>query len=289
LKRKRVQTGSVRLREDGDPAWWEGFYREDVITETGKKLRRRRAVNLGSVKEVRSKKAALLKLAVILEPINQVKCRPKTMMTFRGFIEKYRTLKLANKKGTTKHGYETNIRAHYLPEFGDIQLSEITVEAVQNFINQKAKEGKALQTLKNLKWGLSSIFRAAQKYGYMTSNPARGTDLPPEEIREQKKLPTGDQLIQLINALEEPISTLVYLVSVASIRPEELAFKWKDLVPETRNLWVVRAVNQGELHTPKYHRSNRPIRLTEADVARLLAMKERTKGRGRGLDVSQPH
>ena len=39
----------------------------------------------------------------------------------------------------------------------------------------------------------------------------------------------------------------------------------------------MRAVNQGELHTPKYHRSNRPIRLTEADVARLLALKERMK------------
>ena len=161
LKRQRIQTGSVRLREDGDPAWWEGFYREDVITEAGKRVRRRRAVNLGSLKDVRSKKAALLKLAVILEPINQVKCRPKTMMTFRGFIEKYRTLKLANKKGTTKHGYETNIRAHYLPEFADLQLSEISVQAVQNFINQKAKEGKALQTLKNMKWGLSSNSRAA--------------------------------------------------------------------------------------------------------------------------------
>ena len=277
LKRNRIQTGSVRLREDGDPAWWEGFYREDVITEAGKKVRRRRAVNLGSVKELRSKKAALQKLAVILEPVNQVKCLPKTMMTFRGFIEKYRTLKLANRKGTTRHGYEANIRAHYLPEFGDMQLSEITVEAVQNFINQKAKQGKAVQTLRNLKWGLSSIFRAAQKYGYMASNPARGADLPPEEIREQKQLPTGDQLIQLIAALEEPISTLVYLVSVTSIRPEELAFKWKDLVAETRNLWVVRAVNQGKLHTPKYHRANRPIRLTEADVRRLLALKERLK------------
>jgi integrase len=274
LKRKRVQTGSVRLREDGDPAWWEGFYREDVITEAGKKARRRRSINLGTVKEIRSKKAALQKLAVILEPINQAKCRPKTMMTFRGFVEKYRMLKMANQKGTTVHGYETNIRAHYLPEFGDIQLSEITVEALQTFINQKAKEGKAVQTLKNLKWGLSSIFRAAVKYGYMTSNPARGADLPPEEIREQKKLPTGTQLIELINALEEPISTLVYLVSVSSIRPEELAFKWKDLVPDTRNLWVVRAVNQGKIHTPKYHRSNRPIRLTEADVERLLRLKE---------------
>jgi integrase len=78
----------------------------------------------------------------------------------------------------------------------------------------------------------------------------------------------------LINALEQPISTLVYLVSVSSIRPEELAFKWKDLVPETRNLWVVRAVNQGKIHTPKYHR---PIRLTEADVERLLRLKERMK------------
>jgi Phage integrase, N-terminal SAM-like domain len=153
LTRKRIQTGSVRLREDGDSAWWEGFYRENIVTEAGKTERKRRAVNLGSVKEIRSKKAARLKLAAILEPINDVKCQSKKMMTFRGFIEKYRTLKLANKKGTTVHGYETNIRAHYLPEFGDTQLSEISIEAVQTFLNQKAIEGKAVQTLKNLKWG----------------------------------------------------------------------------------------------------------------------------------------
>ena len=46
-----------------------------------------------------------------------------------------------------------------------------------------------MQTLKNLKWGLSSIFRAAMKYGYMTSNPARGADLPPEEVKEQPRTP----------------------------------------------------------------------------------------------------
>ena len=98
------------------------------------------------------------------------------MMTFRGFVEKYRALKLANKKGTTVHGYETNIRAHYLPEFGETELSDISIEAVQAFLNQKASDGKAVQTLKNLKWGLSSIFVAAVKYGYMTSNPARGAE-----------------------------------------------------------------------------------------------------------------
>ncbi|HEY2040882.1 MAG TPA: tyrosine-type recombinase/integrase [Edaphobacter sp.] len=201
------------------------------------------------------------------------------MRTFRGFIAKYRSLKLANKKGTTVHGYETNIRGHYLPEFGDLQLSDISTETVQAFLNRKRLEGKAVQTLKNLKWGLSSIFRAAIKYGYMTSNPALGTDLPPDEIKERLQLPTGDQLNQLIQRLEDPISEAVWLVAVSCVRPEELAFKWADLDGGNRMLWVVRAVNRGKLHTPKYHRSNRPIRLTRADVDRLLALKERTKAK----------
>jgi Phage integrase, N-terminal SAM-like domain len=186
LTRKRLQTGSVRLREDGDPAWWEGFYRENVVNEAGKKERKRRAVNLGSIKDIRSEKAARQKLAVILEPINDAKHRPKKMMTFRGFITKYRALKLANQKGTTVHGYESNIRAHYLPEFGDMQLSEISIEAVQAFLNQKRLEGKAVQTLRNLKWGLSSIFESAIKYGYITSNPAPAADLPRRKSGSRK-------------------------------------------------------------------------------------------------------
>jgi len=43
-------------------------------------------------------------------------------------------------------------------------------------------------------------------------------------------------------------------------------------------LWVVRAVNRGKLHTPKYHRANRPLRLTKADIQRLLKLKTTAKG-----------
>jgi integrase/predicted DNA-binding transcriptional regulator AlpA len=279
LTRKRFQTGSVRLREDRGPAYWQGFYREDIVDEAGRTVRKRVAVNLGPQTEIPNEKAARAKLAVILDPINDAKHRPKKMMTFRSFIEKYRALKLANQKGTTQHGYETNIRAHYLPEFGDMELSDITIEAVQAFLNQKALEGKAVQTLKNMKWGLSSIFVAAMKYGYMKSNPARGADLPPEGIKERHELPSPDQLNRLIERLKEPVSTAVWLTAVTCVRPEELAFKWKDLNTERRELWVVRAVNRGKLHTPKYHRANRPIRLTEADVERLLALKARTKAK----------
>jgi hypothetical protein len=66
LTRKRFQSGSVRLREDRGPAYWQGFYREDIVTEAGKTVRKRIAVNLGSLKDVPNDKVARQKLAVVL-------------------------------------------------------------------------------------------------------------------------------------------------------------------------------------------------------------------------------
>lgn len=53
----------------------------------------------------------------------------------------------------------------------------------------------------------------------------------------------------------------------------------KDLYAEKRMLWVAGAVNRGKLHTPKYHRANRPIRLTPSDVERLLTLKQLQRAR----------
>lgn len=67
-------------------------------------------------------------------------------------------------------GCEATIRTHYLPYFEDRLLAEIDVEAVQTFLNLKKAAGKSFHTLRNLKWGLSSIFTAAMKYGYVQFN-----------------------------------------------------------------------------------------------------------------------
>jgi hypothetical protein len=67
-----------------------------------------------------------------------------------------------------------------------MELSDISSEDVQTFLNQKRLEGKAVQTLKNLKWGLSSIFESVIKYGYIKSNPASRADLPGESERGEE-------------------------------------------------------------------------------------------------------
>jgi integrase len=276
MTRRRFQNGYVRLREDRKQPWWEGFYWSDSIQEDGKITRKRKSVKIGLQEDLPTKRTALRKLSEILSQINDTNYRPKSAMSFRSFISKYRELKLATKKGTTQHGYETNIRAHYLPHFADEPLAEIDTEQIQAFINQKAtKEKKSFNTLKNLKWGLSSIFAAAVKFGYIKENPVRNADLPPRDVREEEKLPTAEHLDKLIARLEEPYSTMVWLHAVAIPRPSEgFAFKWSDLNTETNQLMVVRAVNRGKFHTPKYHRVNRPVQLTPADVQRLLALKK---------------
>ena len=274
LTRRRFQNGSVRLRKDRTSPWWEGFYREDVVDESGQVQRKRKTVNLGLLADVPTKRAAMRKLGEILAEVNDVSYRPRSTATFSAFVKKYRELKMPTKKGTTQRGYSVNLRKHFIPFFGDMQLSDIDAETVQAFLNNKVADGYSYNTLKNLKWGLSSVFAAAVKFGYIKSNPVRATELPPEDIKEEAKLPQASELELLIAHLPEPLSTALWLVAVACIRPEELAFKWLDLDPVKRQLWIVRAVNRGKLHTPKYHRSNRPIQLTEGDVARLLALKQ---------------
>jgi hypothetical protein len=62
------------MRLGHGPAYWRGFYREDVLNETGGE-RKRRCLNLGYLKKVPSKEVAQHKLAIILEPINDFDCR----------------------------------------------------------------------------------------------------------------------------------------------------------------------------------------------------------------------
>jgi integrase len=275
MTRRRFQTGYVRLREDRKQPWWEGFYWLDQVGEDGRITRKRKSVKLGLESDLPTKRSAQRKLSEVLSEINDTNYKPKSAVSFRTFITKYRENKLSNLKDTTKHGYENNIRKHYLPFFGDMLLAEIDTELVQAFINKKKTEGKEYNTLHNLKFDLSSIFSAAVKWGYVKENPVTNADLPPKGIEEPVRLPKADHLAQLIEALEEPYSTLVWFHAVTTVRPNEgFAFKFSDLNVETCELTLSRGVNRGKLHTPKYHRMNRPIQLTLPDVDRLLAYKE---------------
>lgn len=277
LTRKRFQKGFVRLRGKHDP-YWEGFYREDIQQGDDKIIRKRRSKNLGRLAELPTKKLALRKLSEIVTELNALDYRPRSVITVRDFVEdKYRKLVLPVRKPTTQHGYGVVLDRHVLPEIGDRQLVEVTTEDVQTLINRKVADGLSYNSVKNIRTVLSAVFTAAVKYGYRKQNPARQTELPPEPVRALPPLPSEEELQRLMDALPEPYSTMVLLVCVSGVRIGELlALRWRAVDWKRKCLWVVEAVNRGSFHSPKTHRSLRPILLAEEDLKRLAEFRRRT-------------
>ncbi len=279
MARKRFQTGHVRLRGKRDP-YWEGFYREDVLLPNGRVERKQRTKNLGRQADIPTKKLAQRRLADIVKELNDEDYRPRPVVTVRDFVEqKYQRLTMPTKKDTTRHGYEVILRKHVLPEIGDRQLTELTGEDIQELLNRKAASDLSWSTVRNIKWVLSAVFEAALKHSYRKSNPVRLADLPPEPVQELQPLASDDDLNRLEDSLEEPYRTIIWLGRISGLRPSELfALRRSSLKRETRRIWVVEAINNGNSHSPKTHRSRRPIQLDEEQWERLEEFLGRTAG-----------
>jgi integrase len=271
MARKRFQKGYVRLRKTKKHPYWEGFYWEDLRLQDGSISRKQRAVNLGRVEQVPSKRLAEQKFADKLAEVNRPDCQPRSVSTLGDFVDtRYRKLILPLRKRTTRHGYEVILNHHILPEFKDRQLAEIIHEDIQGFVNRKLKSGAAWNTVKNIVSVFSAVYSTAMKYGYVRSNPVRLAEMPSEPVRFQPELPTDDELQRLQNALEEPYRTMVWLACATGVRVSELlGLRWKSIDWEHQCLWIREAVHDGEIDSPKTHRSCRPIRLAKAELAKL--------------------
>jgi integrase len=276
MARKRFQKGYVRVRNTKKHPYWEGFYWEDLRLEDGRIVRKQRAVNLGRVEEIPSKKLAERKLADKLAEVNSPDCQPRSVSTLGTFVDsRYRKLILPLRKRTTRHGYEVILNYHILPQFKDRQVVDISHEEIQEFVTRKLASGAAWNTVKNIVSVFSAVYATAVKYGYVRSNPARLVEMPSEPVRFQPALPTDEELQKLQNALQEPYRTMVWLCCATGVRVSELlGLRWKSIDWEHKCLWIREAVHDGEVDSPKTHRSCRPIRLAKAELARLRKFQQ---------------
>ena len=70
-----------------------------------------------------------------------------------------------------------------------------------------------------------------------------------------------------MDALDEETQMMVTIDCLTALRPSELLALRRSAIDFARKcLWVREAVNHGDIHTPKYHRQSRPIRLADTDL-----------------------
>jgi integrase len=159
--------------------------------------------------------------------------------------------------------YESTLRVHLVPFFGDRPLSAIDVELVELFIEAKQQEGKAPKSIQNYAGFLGSIFGYAAKRGWCSRNPVALADKPYVPQSPDVRFLTLDELDAILAAVPETdlgrTDRLVFLAAAMTgmRRGEVVAARWQDVDWQARVIRVRRNFTRGEFGTPKTRRSSR--------------------------------
>jgi integrase len=238
---------------------WVGCYRDDVIADDGRRLRRQRSVILGRVSEL-GKRQALQRLSERLAAINQGRQKPEHLITFQRFVlERWEPNLYPTLRHSTQRNYRWYVRRHLLPFFGEMRLSEIGAADVQVFVSRKSKQiaPKTVVCLRNL---LSKIFSTAQRWDFLSVNPAQGAQVPALVDTRERLTLTPKQVRALLAELAEPYKTMVLLAVLSGLRRGEIfGLRWKYVNLVERSVTVAECSYHGRSAPPKTRASRRKV------------------------------
>ena len=177
------------------------------------------------------------------------------------------------------HGYL--FKNHILPGLGEIPLSELTVEQVGDFLEERRRfgghrpespeyPGLGEHTMRHIHRLLQQCLDQAIRDGLMTENPARAFHYPkPKKVNANVLTPA--EVEDYLDAAERLGHLPMFLLALtAGLRQCELiALKWSDLDVKERTLTITekRAVERREL--VEYEGGTRIVSLTQEAVELL--------------------
>ena len=274
MPRRRYQRGRIISRGKKRKVW-VGIFREDRMKPDGTIKRARRSVVLGAVKHV-SKLQAIEALKPYLDAVNLVVMpKPKAGRTLKNFVEEWKRNVASTLKPSTVRAAESHLRTHILPAMGNLSLTAISTRNVQAFISALAAKGLTRKSCHNVLQTLSGLLRTAKAWGYVPAVFDRSVlSLPREGEKREERFFTAAQVKRIINASEEPYSTLWAVFSLTGCRAGEVfALKRSDLDFENRVIRIRRTLDAAtrQMHAPKSRSSSADLPMPEMLEKRLLS------------------
>lgn len=200
--------------------------------------------------------------------------------TFKVYANKwFDTYKKPKLKPTTLQGYRSNLKMHLFPVFGEMRLDEITVDTVQQFLNDRVDLAK--NTVHTMFVLFSEIMDSAFEDRYITSNPAKSKRVTiPSTKKTERQALSPEQLKAIISQISDKLTDvterrlMALLLFTGMRRGEVIGLRWEDIDFEQRLIAVNRAVsyttNQPIVSTPKTKSGKRVIPLDDQLAEFLL-------------------
>ena len=170
-------------------------------------------------------------------------------------------------KKSTLMDYESALRVHLIPFFGDQPLDEIDTARVEAFVYAKQSEGKAPKSILNYLGVLSGIFGHALKRGWCTHNPVSLLEKPRVPRDTDIRFLTLPEIEAILEATPHTdlgrTDRLVFLAAAMTgmRRGEVVALRWQDVDWNARVVRVRQNFTRGEFGKPKSRRSSRAVPL----------------------------
>jgi integrase len=127
----------------------------------------------------------------------------------------------AHLKPKTRVDYETMLRIHVMPVFGNRAVATITTSDVRRFIANKVSAGCAPGTVRGARKVLRLVLSTARAEGAIPANPCDGVRVPPSPKADMVFL-SAEQVEALATSIDPRYSTLIRLAAYTGMRAGEI-------------------------------------------------------------------
>jgi integrase len=247
--RRRFQEGSWRCRN----GVWSCKYREYVDRADGTQKTFDRGKSFPRLSE-RAAKAAMQPILDAVNAANKAEAQlvvSPASRTLNDIVGDYRKLVVPHRKPRGVETTESHLRAHIIPELGQVPLTQLDVRRVQEFVN-KLSPGRSGKMVENIVLTLPGIIRHASKWDKEVQ-PINVSDLtmPPKEKAKPQFL-SGQEIKTLIKASRGVLRTILIVLALTGMRINEvLGLRVEDVDFENKVIHVTKSAYNGKLGTPK--------------------------------------
>lgn len=258
MARKRANgEGSIRKRSNGT---WEARVTVGVNPETGKIITK--SIYGRTQKEVREKLNALQEAnepqavdppAEAPSSAAQTEADAPEEMTVGEWLDTWLAEYLADVKQGTYNCYESLVRCHIKPAFGELHLSELRPPMIQKFYNQLRTEGLSPKSIKNIHGCFHRALDMAVRIEYLSKNPTSFCVIPRVVEKQVVPLDAPEQK-RLFEALKDhPFESLFLTAIFTGMRVGELlGLTWECVDFEHELIHVNRQLVQTRRKGQKY-------------------------------------